>query len=322
MEQVRTLEPLQHCPLCKSSEAHVTNSGFYFINCPYCGIFYAVQPLIDLLRDNDYASIQFKASALIREWNINHPNPTKWLILTPKNHMVSGNDHFIQVDFRELVQQFPHRFSDRLDRILLNLSKLSNYVGNPILIRAYDYALLFCERKDDNELNFVYHTLIDIGYISGPGGLPNSYKLTPKGWERVYELESKGNPFTNKVFVAMSYASSHEYIWTEGLEPGIKAAGFVPILIKDVPYNDEVTDQMIAEIKESRFIVADFTGQNRGVYYEAGWALGLGKQVIMTVKESEMKKCHFDSNHRNHINWKNTEDLKERLINRIRATII
>ena len=32
----------------------------------------------------------------------------------------------------------------------------------------------------------------------------------------------------------------------------------------------------MAEIRRSRFVVADYTGQVNGVYFEAGFALGLG----------------------------------------------
>jgi len=41
---------------------------------------------------------------------------------------------------------------------------------------------------------------------------------------------------------------------------------------------------------ECRFIVADFTGQRGGVYFEAGYALGLRKPVIWTCKRDWFNK--------------------------------
>jgi len=243
------------------------------------------------------------------------------MLLPPGGHNLTKKG-YIYCDFTEFANQFPIKLSDRLDRALLNLSKLSNFLGHEIRFTEYEYALLFAEHRMPEEFTYLRKSLIQIGYLEGQASIPGVNKLTTKGWERVYELETQRNPNTKKVFVAMSYDSSYEYVWKEGIELGVKAAGFDPFLIKDVDYNHEITDRMIAEIRECRFMVADFTGQNRGVYFEAGYALGLNKQVIMTCRDEEISKCHFDTNHRNHINWKNTDELKQRLADRIRATIV
>jgi hypothetical protein len=42
-------------------------------------------------------------------------------------------------------------------------------------------------------------------------------------------------------------------------------------------------------------LVADFTGQRGGVYWEAGFAQGLGIPVIRTCKSDELWKLHFDT---------------------------
>lgn len=76
------------------------------------------------------------------------------------------------------------------------------------------------------------------------------------------------------------------------------------------------------------------TGYRGGVYYEAGYAKGLGKEVIITCRRdwyegekagagnSGKEKIHFDINHINIIQWSTPEELKERLIKRIKATIL
>ena len=69
-------------------------------------------------------------------------------------------------------------------------------------------------------------------------------------------------------------------------------------------------------------MVADFTGQLAGVYYEAGFAMGLGRTVIWCCRKDEIDKLHFDTNHKNHIDWGSVEELRERLYRRIRATIL
>ena len=82
-----------------------------------------------------------------------------------------------------------------------------------------------------------------------------------------------------------------------------------------------IDDRIIADIRRSKFLVADFTGQKHGVYFEAGLALGFGKPVIWLVRENEFDKLHFDTRQYNHIGWTEPQDLRARLFNRIEATI-
>ncbi|MDH3514509.1 MAG: nucleoside 2-deoxyribosyltransferase, partial [Gammaproteobacteria bacterium] len=88
-------------------------------------------------------------------------------------------------------------------------------------------------------------------------------------------------------------------------------------------HNDDINDRIIAEIRKSRFVVADFTGNRGGVYFEAGFALGLGKPVIWTCKRSffEEHGVHFDTQARNHILWDEPADLRRALQARIEATV-
>ena len=74
-------------------------------------------------------------------------------------------------------------------------------------------------------------------------------------------------------------------------------------------------------------MVADVThgdeGARGGVYYEAGFAHGLGLDVIFTCDKEHFDDVHFDIKHRNHILW-NADDLegfKISLKNRIEAVI-
>jgi hypothetical protein len=69
-------------------------------------------------------------------------------------------------------------------------------------------------------------------------------------------------------------------------------------------------------------MVADFTGQRAGVYYEAGFARGLGREVIYTCRETSFRRCHFDTSVMNHLVWKDAADLRKKLADHIAATIV
>jgi hypothetical protein len=61
------------------------------------------------------------------------------------------------------------------------------------------------------------------------------------------------------------------------------------------------------QVTASRIVIADLTHQNQGVYFEAGYADGLGRPVVYTCKASEFKpeegKPHFDVNHQTFVLW-------------------
>ncbi len=93
-----------------------------------------------------------------------------------------------------------------------------------------------------------------------------------------------------------------------------------PIRIDLVHHNEKICDKIMAEIRSSQFLVADVTGQRQGVYFEAGFAMGLGRSVIWTCREDQLEEVHFDTRQYSHIVWKSPEDLREKLANRIKAT--
>ena len=107
----------------------------------------------------------------------------------------------------------------------------------------------------------------------------------------------------------------------DGIEPAITDTGYRAIRIDLQEHSESIIDRIIAEIKEARFVIADFTGQRGGVYFEAGFARGLGLNVIWTCKDDHFNDLHFDVKGFNVIEWKAPADLRERLNARIRAVV-
>ena len=111
----------------------------------------------------------------------------------------------------------------------------------------------------------------------------------------------------------------------QGIVPAIERAGFKAFTIDRKEHVNKIEDEVIAEIRRSRFVVADFThgpdGARGSVYYEAGFAHGLGLDVIFTCRADCLEGLHFDTSHYNHIVWTTPEDLREQLGARILAVI-
>jgi len=108
-----------------------------------------------------------------------------------------------------------------------------------------------------------------------------------------------------------------------GISKAVTDCGFpAPIRIDRKEHNNQITDEIMAAIRDAELVIADFSGNRGGVYYEAGFARGLGRPVIYSCQESDFKDLHFDTRLINHIKWSDPADLRGKLANRIKATIL
>jgi nucleoside 2-deoxyribosyltransferase len=117
----------------------------------------------------------------------------------------------------------------------------------------------------------------------------------------------------------MAFRNEVPGLWDEAIKPAIEDAGYKAIRIDKIEHNRSISDEIIALIRGSRFVVADFTHQNQGVYFEAGFAYGLGRNVIWMCSESNKDELHFDTRQYAHIMYKDINDAKLKLKNRIEA---
>ncbi|HDY75124.1 MAG TPA: hypothetical protein ENH49_01235 [Candidatus Marinimicrobia bacterium] len=137
--------------------------------------------------------------------------------------------------------------------------------------------------------------------------------------------QNKGQ-HSNNCFIAMSFSENVKDIRT-ALKNVCDTTKYKPILIDEIEIDSDSTinDAIIANLKKSKFCIADFTEQNDGVYFESGFALGQGKKVIYTCREDwfsgENGKSHFDTDHFPHIIYKDINELEKKLIDRINAWV-
>ena len=153
-----------------------------------------------------------------------------------------------------------------------------------------------------------------------------SCALTVEGYARIAELEKVATD-SSQAFVAMWFDDSMNDTYENGIKPGIEDAGYNPLPINKKEHINKIDDEIIAEIRRSRFVVADFThgdsGARGGVYYEAGFAHGQDIPVIFTCREDILEDIHFDTRQYNHIPWveDKLEEFRKALSDRISAVI-
>jgi hypothetical protein len=172
------------------------------------------------------------------------------------------------------------------------------------------------ESNDPKEAYYLLILLKEMQLIEGMAGASPKCRLTARGWERVEEL-SQLNANSAQAFVAMWFTSETDEAYAKGIHPAVLDSGYDPLRIDSKEHSNKIDDEIVSEIRRSRFMVADFSCEPKqvrgGVYYEAGYAQGMGMQVIWTCRASSIEDLHFDTRQYNHITWATPEELYAKL---------
>ncbi len=336
----------EKCIFCDSIVKHDESGKSTNINwctCSNCGNYgYDDRFLLkDLQTDNK----GFKLACLLKEMRLKHKGRDETVLFVddelPEDHEIRSKAHRV-CTLEELLTTYPDTI-ELIDRGLANLAEKFEHSAE---FKNFTYTelqwLLFCPAPN-LAMNQVGH-IADQGYVAKTGSCGDSVTIgiTHEGWRRLHQLREV-NEKSNEGFVAMWFDKTTEDVWKKGIKVGIDKAGYKPVLISKVEHNNDICDEIIAAIRRSRFVVADFTAgcscdqcescdsdtdceekirPRGGVYFEAGFAKGLGIPVIFVVREDQLRHTHFDTEHYNHIVYKAPEDLSKKLQARIEATIV
>lgn len=242
----------------------------------------------------------------------------------------------------------PASVTEALNRLIKYFGENSNLCGKWIPYDRNTYLDVVIELE---EMPFLLRLLREQGYLvlrasdavnedkadsetieSSLRRQQNEYamRLSGEGWKK-YESLISSNEDSHKVFVAMWYSDKTKGV-REAIKAGIEAAGYDSIIADEGDYTGNIMDFVLGSIRQSKFIVADFTvepekieqvgnsdpekpnhhlkgGVRGGVYYEAGFAKGIGLEVIHTCCDDidSKDRLHFDVKHENTIFWTDDE---------------
>ena len=229
---------------------------------------------------------------------------------------------------------------ERMHRLLAWLVESSSPVGKAVCLmagpkvgidpeatRGSPYALALSESTTDDELRFLCDELVEKEWIR-PSHMPSSPDYSGKVTGRGYEAARNPRlPDSEQGFVAMWLDKSMDAVYENGLGPAIEDAGYKAVRIDREPSVDKIDDAILAGIRQSRFVVADFThgadGARGSVYFEVGFARGRGIEVISTCREDQVDSLHFDTRQYYHIAWEpdDLDQLRQQVGERILARV-
>jgi nucleoside 2-deoxyribosyltransferase len=295
---------MPNCRVCASPNVgtHPLVDGTVVYDCARCG-HYAVTVEAMQSLPNLKGSDRPKFSRWIRDQNRLGTAPT-----------------IREADFQFILGIPALAFAAKADRLLEFLAGHIPMLGERLDLSNQPELHARTETFTPQELAVIVEHLRKRNLVEGPTVGTLFVGVTGDGLERVEQLRAVAIN-SEQGFVAMWFNDDLKVAWDDGFTKGIQAAGYQPLRIDGKEHNHKICDEIVAEIRRSRFVVADFTGHRGGVYYEAGFAAGLGVPVVFTCRKDGLKDLHFDVRQFNTIDWTDAGDLAARLEARICATI-
>lgn len=188
------------------------------------------------------------------------------------------------------------------------IEKICSYFGlnykddssNPSQCHAINFKLLkdfLLSKATEDQLDWLYRNYI----YSDPFNNATS-NLVFVGMVMNKDKLSDCNEIQCAISKAIAKTNNHEYSCNKSNHIG------------------DMTEEIFDNIRRCKFAIFEFTTQNAGAYYEAGYAKALGKQCIFLCKKSDFKNIHFDINHLRIILWEDGdyEDLYNNLVKTIK----
>ena len=311
------------CPVCNNAESKETNHptlGAVVVDCPQCGLFTISHTAVAVL-SHEFDANRWKISAWINEFA---PTVvTSADVEMARASVVPSLHHRADRMLRWITTEFPPGNTFSLED-LGHWKVFENSPGSPVVIFGGSVVasrlMPIGWSRSIEEMTFMVTEVLcnEMNLLTIPSKY--QFQVSPKG---LLYLEGRRESVSSIGFCAMWFSPDVLPLWTDVIEPATRAAGYEPLRIDSKPHNGKIDDEIMASIRASRFVVSDFTGNRGGVYYEAGFAHGLGLPVIFMCREDSLKDMHFDIRQYNCILWtpENLADAKAQLKNRILATL-
>jgi hypothetical protein len=311
------------------SEAHMKGTTLFFSQCPICGARAEAEPLaykpnrVDLFCEEcgRYWLPWENLDGLLERLSF---EKERWLLAAwLRNRREDDGAAFcLSLDtLSSLIATLPrYSVGEKQNLILKTIERKTDFPGHEVALSPHrDHLRNWCRNSD--ELSFHLNTLAARGLIGGDlSNFDCRVSLTADGFDYL-ERRDRSHTITRQVFVAMSFSHEMLDLYIKGIKPAIESAGYSAYRVDREPTHDRVDARLMNAIRDSRFMVADATGARPNVYFEAGFAYGLGKTVLWTVHQDDVASLPFDTRQYPHITWRSPDELRDELAELIRALI-
>jgi len=113
------------------------------------------------------------------------------------------------------------------------------------------------------------------------------------------------------VFVLMPFDEKYTDVYKLGIKESCSEKSLYCERVDEQNFSETILDRIFNQINKADIIIAEVTEKNPNVYYEIGYAHGLGKEVILCT--SNASEIPFDFKHFPHIIYTSISKLKDEL---------
>lgn len=118
--------------------------------------------------------------------------------------------------------------------------------------------------------------------------------------------------------VMMPFAANFNDVYA-AIRQAAEEMGFRCQRVDDIWENNAIIQDVVGLIDRSKIVICDCTGKNANVFYEAGIAHTLGREVILLTQSAD--DIPFDLRHLRYITYLNNGEGRQALIGRIKDRI-
>ena len=310
----------QHCPICKNYKVTsmlVMLRDSEIWECPDCGKFEIERHVThQIAYDLNYDKQRgHKCASVMLERNLKGLNEGVRLEYDRVGGLrIAGTNV-------SLESCYPITFYDKLERSFFNIVRALRF--SPLM--AFDFNklehnhrnLLFVDDSWSNPEIVLKEYLCEEGWLRREGKDEKRYRVTTKGMQHFESVSGKGTRAF--AFLAMWFGVPGHVQYRDAVANAVANAGYQLHIVDEQHYNGFIMDKVVNLINDSAFVIADISareetergsgisgGVRGGVYWEAGYAAGQKKQVILTCDGSveTQQRIHFDLQQYNQIRWK------------------
>ena len=94
-------------------------------------------------------------------------------------------------------------------------------------------------------------------------------------------------------FVVVQFTDEYNALYTDVIRPPCEAFGYTVVRGDDFYHSGLIIEDITRSIRESNLVIADVTPNNPNVFYEVGFAHGIGKTTIL-LSDRKRDKLPFD----------------------------
>jgi DNA-binding NarL/FixJ family response regulator len=126
-------------------------------------------------------------------------------------------------------------------------------------------------------------------WIKKLAGLGDHYVFVEKGNTLFEDLRKRIDEVmrAKKCFVCMPFGGEFDELYQQDIRPALSELHLACERADEIQHNQNILLMIREHIAAARLVIAVMTGRNPNVYYEVGYAHGIGKEVVLLTQKVE-----------------------------------